>query len=102
MPYTKEQVMALVGALASDIRGYWGYGVDGRLCAMRALLTEVGEAELVEKLDELWDQIKEDGRYLRDCWHGPYRDSTKAEVGDELYDKYVDIFLFPEDSLTDE
>lgn len=86
---TPEQIKdikrRIVGALALDIREYWGENVGTRL----AIIEDLSEG--AEYSTNGMYKAYEDGRWFRDSWDGPYGCTvTEEELGYFGLDK--DIF----------
>ena len=81
----------LIGALAVDIRHYWGDNVDSRLDLMITLCRKIDRNDLAEWLDYNRNNIYNDGRYLRDEFelYGKY---TEDFVNSKEFEKYKDYF----------
>ncbi len=81
---------AVAGALALDLRGAWNDS-KWRHQALVRLLEEAGEYALAQEA-ATWD--RDDGRWFRDCWSGPYGGCTRAELA--AAGETEDLFAYPE------
>ena len=91
----RETIIRVIGALAEDIRGDWSNNVDDRINQMISLCCRLGEIKWLSELESNRLEIECDGRWLRDCWKGPYGgEVTLQDLKNVGLDK--DIFNCPE------
>ena len=89
---------ALLGIIAYSIRNDWSYGVESRVDTMRWICMELNETALYESLGNDIDDITYDGRWMRDCWTGPYGGYYWTDIED-IVDKYELTNVTHSDSL---
>lgn len=90
----------VIGALAADIRGDWSHAVDTRIDTMIQLCQKVSEAGWIKKLKSNRGRIKQDGRWFRDSWDGPYGGTITYQELESLGLTPHD-FNYPEDAISD-
>jgi hypothetical protein len=92
----RNQVKKMIGILAGDIRQGWGEQVDDRLDCIIKLSKMIGRNDWVVEIEANRDDINYDGRWMRDAWSGPYyvEKCTRENVGNDLYDEYIDEIGF--------
>lgn len=98
----RDAKIALIGALALDIRGSWGDNVDYRLSIMRDLCDDVEKPAWKKDIEENSEDICFDGRWFRCGWgaeegeqqDGPYGSISKEDL---VLSGYTDdVFEYPE------
>ena len=79
--FTNVEVDKMIGYIASDIRGNWRDSVKHRLGAIRELYARSGRT--CPKIKD--GRVAEDGRWMRDCWTGPYGNYQRSDFSDEAW-----------------
>lgn len=87
--FNYEEVRAIIGALCYDIRGDWSHDVDSRLDNIYILYSLIHEGEMISYIEEMKDDIMQDGRYLKnfDSYYGndTYEKICKENPDSHLY-----------------
>ena len=93
MSQEQKNVCTMIGYIAGNIRWSWGEKVTERLDAIRELCEKVEKPDWRQEIDDNEEDIRYDGRWMRNCWSGPYNmNCTKQDIIDLGYEDYVHIF----------
>ena len=92
-PYMKASFENMIGVLTESIRGSWNDTWD-RLNAIIKLCGKLGRQDWIDQIENNADYIRDDGRWFRDVWTGPYGGDL-FKVDDKTLDEYYGLLPYP-------